>query len=134
MADLTLRLIKGSPLTHEELDENFIALDQQLSGGDTATNTIGIAEPISPLEGDIWFDTGNEEVSMYDGSSWVPLPSGGTAMSISNTAPVSPDTGEMWLDTNIDIVKVYDGSIWFEMPSSSSSSGSIDAGIGGDDF
>lgn len=75
MADLTLRLLKGSPLTHEELDENFIALDRQLSGGDTATNTIGVAEPISPLEGDIWFDTANQLVFMYNGSSWTQFPS-----------------------------------------------------------
>ena len=75
MADLTLRLIKGSPLSHEELDDNFIALNQQLSGGDTATNTIGIAEPISPLEGDIWFDTANQLVFMYNGSSWTQFPS-----------------------------------------------------------
>lgn len=76
MANLTLRLLKGSPLTHEELDDNFIALNQQLTGDDTATNTIGIAEPISPLEGDIWFDTGNNLVFMYNGSSWVQFPSG----------------------------------------------------------
>ena len=76
MANLTLRLVKGSPLTHDELDQNFIALNQQLSGGDTATNTIGVAEPISPLSGDIWFDTGNNLVFMYNGSSWVQFPSG----------------------------------------------------------
>ena len=88
MADLTLRLIKGSPLSHEELDDNFIALDKQV---------------------------------------------GSSAMAIGPNPPTSPDAGEMWLDTNYDIVKVYDGSIWFELPSSSSSS-SIDAGTGGDDF
>ena len=75
MADLTLRLIKGSPLTHDELDDNFIALNQQLSGGDTASNSIGVAEPISPLKGDIWFDTGNDLVFMYSVSSWTQFPS-----------------------------------------------------------
>ena len=76
MADLTLRVLKGSPLTHEELDDNFVALNSELTGGDTATNTIGVAEPISPVEGDIWFDTGNQLVFMYNGSLWTELPSG----------------------------------------------------------
>ena len=75
MANLTLRVLKGSPLTHDELDENFIALNEQLTGDDTATNSIGVAEPISPLKGDIWFDTGNQSVFMYDGSSWIAFPS-----------------------------------------------------------
>ena len=77
MADLTLRQTKGSPLSHEELDDNFVALNQQISGSETATNTIGIAEPISPLEGDIWFDTGNNIVSMYNGVGWSQFPSTG---------------------------------------------------------
>ena len=75
MANLTLRLVKGSPLSHEELDDNFIKLNQQLTG-DTATNTIGPAEPVSSVEGDIWFDTGNNLVFMYNGSTWVQFPSG----------------------------------------------------------
>jgi len=76
MANITLRLIKGSPLTHDELDNNFIAINDQIDGSDTATNSIGSAEPTDPKTGDIWFDTGNDLVFMYNGSTWVQFPSG----------------------------------------------------------
>ena len=76
MADITLRLVKGSALTHDELDNNFIAINDQIEGSEGADNSVGPSEPSNPTLGDIWFDTGNNEVYYYNGSAWVSFPSG----------------------------------------------------------
>ena len=74
MANLTLRLIKGSPLSHEELDNNFIELNQQLTSGGGLT--IGPTEPINASQGDQWLDTTVDVVKIYDGSVWFEFPAG----------------------------------------------------------
>ena len=76
MADLTLRLIKGSPLSHEELDDNFIALDQQVGSSAMA---IGPNPPTSPDTGEMWLDTNEDVVKIYDGSVWFEMPSTSSA-------------------------------------------------------
>jgi len=76
MANITLRLIKGSPLSHDELDNNFIAINDQIDGADTSSNAIGSSQPSDPQAGDIWFDTDNNIVYMYNGSAFVEMPSG----------------------------------------------------------
>ena len=79
MADLTLRLIKGSPLSHEELDDNFIALDQQVGSSAMA---IGPNPPASADTGEMWLDTNEDVVKIYDGSVWFEMPSTSSAASI----------------------------------------------------
>ena len=79
MADLTLRLIKGSPLTHDELDDNFIALDQQVGSSAMA---IGPNPPTSPDAGEMWLDTNYDVVKIYDGTVWFEMPSTSSAASI----------------------------------------------------
>lgn len=72
MAILTLRTTKGAPLTHGELDANFIALDQQAGSNPMAIST---TQPLSPNTGDLWLDQNVDVLKAYDGSVWFEMPS-----------------------------------------------------------
>ena len=58
MAELTLRGTKGSPLTHVELDANFVALDSDLQKGHFDSG-LDISGGIVVNEGDLNLSTGN---------------------------------------------------------------------------
>ena len=89
MATVTLRLVKGSPLTNQEVDDNFNNLNTdkfEVSGGtltgkmttvqsSASTASIllnpGSADPSSPVAGDFWNNGG--DLKFYDGSSTIVL-------------------------------------------------------------
>jgi hypothetical protein len=76
MAVLTLRTTKGAPLTHGELDANFIALDQQAtSGAGSNAMVISLTQPSSPNTGDLWLDLNVDALKYYDGTVWSEMPS-----------------------------------------------------------
>ena len=76
MAVLTLRTTKGAPLTHGELDANFIALDQQsTSSSGSSPMVISLTQPSSPNTGDLWLDLNVDIVKYYDGAVWNEMPS-----------------------------------------------------------
>ena len=72
MAVLTLRTTKGAPLTHGELDANFIALDQELGSN---AMVISSTQPSSPNTGDLWLDQNVDALKYYDGTVWSEMPS-----------------------------------------------------------
>jgi hypothetical protein len=86
MSTLTLRNVKGSPLTNQEVDDNFSNLNTdklEISGANSMSGklttvvsssstasirlTPGTADPSSPVSGDVWNNTGN--IKFYDGSA-----------------------------------------------------------------
>ena len=76
MAVLTLRTTKGAPLTHGELDANFIALDQQsTSSSGSSAMVISLTAPTSPSTGELWLDLNVDVVKYYDGTVWSEMPS-----------------------------------------------------------
>lgn len=57
MADITYRRVKGSPLTNDEVDDNFVALNEQLEslnkeslGLDLVDNTSDMDKPVSEAQ------------------------------------------------------------------------------------
>jgi len=85
----------------EFLDENFIHLLE---------NSSNTTAPTAPLEGQIWWDSGNGILNVYSGSAWKRI-GGATA---SSTAPsgATSETGDLWYDTTNAQLKVYTGSAW----------------------
>ena len=83
----------------EFLDENFIHLLEN------ASNTTA---PGAPLTGQIWWDSGNSLLNVYNGSAWKRI--GGATSSA--TAPTGNQQGDLWYDSTNAQLKVYTGSAW----------------------
>jgi hypothetical protein len=81
----------------EFLGENFIKLLE---------NSANSTAPSAPLRGQMWFDTGNGLLKVYNGTTWKNL---GAATS-STTQPTSNVAGDLWFDSTNSQLKVYDGS------------------------
>ena len=65
MADLTLRRVKQDPLTHDELDDNFLALNGTFIDSNAPTN---------PHQGDMWLNRSVNRLYMWDGTVWFQEP------------------------------------------------------------
>jgi hypothetical protein len=92
----------------EYLDENFIQMLENFAspatGGGLPTNSkLG-----APLEGQLWWDSTNLTLKVYNGSIW--KTAGSTTTSA--TAPSGPQTGDLWYDTANNQLKAYNGTTW----------------------
>ena len=76
MADLTLRRVKLAPLTHFELDDNFLALEADIVGLAAGRYEIYIdnVSPATPVAGDLWLNKNVNELYIYDGTVWFQAP------------------------------------------------------------
>jgi hypothetical protein len=90
-------------------NENFLFLLE---------NFANISAPGTPITGQVWFDTTNRILKVYDGENWVEV---GSA-NVSATAPVTPALGTFWLKNETTAnapadpsLHVYDGSNWIKI-------------------
>jgi hypothetical protein len=83
----------------EFLDENFIHLLE---------NSSNTTAPGAPLEGQLWWDSGNLLLKVYNGSVFKTI----SAATSSSTAPTSNVTGDLWYDTVNAQLKVWTGTAW----------------------
>jgi hypothetical protein len=81
----------------EFLDTNFVHLLENSS------NTIA---PGAPLEGQLWWDSGNSLMKVYNGISWKTI----SSATSSATAPTNNVQGDLWYDTVNQQLKVWTGS------------------------
>lgn len=81
------------------------------SGPPTA---VGPTPPAGPTTGDLWFDTGNNTLNVWDGMAWVPVSSAGPpAIPLGDTdPPTSPEVGELWWDLATAKLFLWDGTQW----------------------
>jgi hypothetical protein len=83
----------------EFLDENFIHLLE---------NSSNTTAPGAPLEGQLWWDSGNSLLKVYNGSIFKTI----SAATSSSTAPTSNVQGDLWYDTVNAQLKVWTGTAW----------------------
>ena len=83
----------------ELLNENFVKLLENFS------NT---SAPSAPLAGQIWWDSANSLLKVYNGSTFKTVSSSTSAAS----TPSGGVTGDLWWDTTNTQLKVYNGSGW----------------------
>lgn len=83
----------------ETQNENFVFLLENFSNA---------APPNRPLKGQIWFNSTNNTMYVYDGLSWKVI---GTA-TLSDTEPTEPSIGSLWLRTPINTLNVWTGTTW----------------------
>ena len=69
-------------------------------------NQANTSNPNSPLEGQLWYDTTENNLKVYD-TNWQRL-----QVTVGTSAPSSPQAGEMWLDTSAGdgVFKVYNAT------------------------
>ena len=81
-------------------------------------NQANTSNPSSPLTGQLWYDTSESILKVYDSTAWDRL-----TPSVGNSAPSSPTAGTIWLDTtNANTLKIYSGSAWASTAMSSEDS------------
>jgi hypothetical protein len=98
----------------EFLDENFIQMLENFSSPATSGGLPTSAKLGAPLEGQIWWDSTNTILKVYNGSIW--KVAGGTTSSA--TAPSSPNVGDLWWDTGNTQLKIWNGTWIVVGPSS----------------
>jgi len=81
----------------EFLDTNFIHLLENSS------NSIA---PGAPLEGQLWWDSGNSLMKVYNGINWKTI----SSATSSSTAPTNNVQGDLWYDTVNQQLKVWTGA------------------------
>lgn len=94
-SDLTL-VGRGYTGFGEAFNENFIALLE---------NFASASAPAKPLAGQIWWDTSNQRLKVYTGTTWT---EGGGPI-VQPTQP-SMVAGDMWIDNDANQLYFYDGS------------------------
>ena len=97
------------------LNENYIKLLENF------TNS---SAPTAPLTGQLWYDSTNALLKVYNGSIWKPISSSASG----STQPASPVTGDLWYDSANAQLKVWSGSAWITVgPSYTTTSGTSGA-------
>lgn len=83
----------------ELLNENLVRLLENFSNG---------SQPASPIEGQIWWDSTNDLLKVYNGTTFKVI-SGSTS---SASAPSGAIAGDLWFDSTNQQLYVYNGASW----------------------
>ena len=81
----------------EFINENFIRLLENFSGS---------SNPNFPLRGQLWHDTNEGRLKIFDGEQWIPA----AAPFVQNTRPNNLNLGDFWIDDYRNQLYFYDGS------------------------
>lgn len=81
----------------EFVNENFVKMLENF-----ANTTV----PVSPLTGQLWYDTGQNKLKVYDGESFVPA----TGSFVSTDRPQEPTVGDTWFKSDDNQLYLYDGT------------------------
>lgn len=85
------------------LNENFVYLLENFANG---------TGPANPLRGQLWWDTANNILRVWSGSSWK-ISTGATSSPFSSPpSDLSALGGDLWFDTTNNQLKVYSGNSW----------------------
>lgn len=83
----------------ETQNENFVFLLENFAND---------APPSRPLKGQLWFNTTNNLMNVYDGSTWSVV----GAAELSSTEPTGSNNGALWLRTTDNTLHVWTGAKW----------------------
>ena len=71
--------------------------------------------PVSPAEGDLWFESDTAQTYIYYDSQWIEIGASPGVASVSESAPSSPAIGQLWFDSNAGATNIYYDSQWIEV-------------------
>jgi len=93
------------------LNENYVKLLENFAFG---------TAPVGSLRGQLWYDTSNTVLKVYDGSAWKPI----SSSTVTATDPLSGVVGDLLWNTATAQLKVFNGSTWTTIgPAFTSASG-----------
>lgn len=86
----------------EVQNENFLKLLENFSNS---------TAPTRPIEGQLWYDTSNKQLNVYDNIYWKPIAN----LEVSSEINIPSDTknptiGDLWYNVDKDQINVYNGS------------------------
>jgi len=81
------------------LDQNFVHMLENFS------NTTA---PGTPLIGQLWWDSTNKVMNVWNGTQWKTI----SSATASASQPTSNVVGDLWYDTTNEQLNVYNGSAW----------------------
>ncbi len=90
--------------------ENFLHLLENFASG---------TQPVNPVEGQLWYDSTNGILMIWDNTSWKAasnIQKSATEPSVSNSK-----VGELWVDTTNQQLRIYTGTRWILVGPSESS-------------
>jgi len=90
---------KGYAGFGERLNENLVKMLE---------NFANTTAPAKKIRGQLWYDTLNNQIKVWNGSKFKPVGSSTTSAS----QPANANTGDMWFDTNNSQLYVYSGTVW----------------------
>ena len=73
-------------------------------------NFASTSEPVNPTEGQLWYDTSDKILKIYDGVSWKAASS--IQKSAVEPAVETSNVGELWVDTTNQQLRIYTGNRW----------------------
>lgn len=73
-------------------------------------NFAGAAEPINPVEGQMWYNSIDEHLMVWDNTSW--KAASGVRKSSSKPDVSDSNVGELWIDTTNQQLKMFTGTRW----------------------
>lgn len=81
----------------ESLNENFVKLLENFANS---------VRPSHPIRGQVWFDTAEARLKVYNGTEFVPV----SSAQISGTQPTTLGTGDLWFNSTDKQLYFYDGT------------------------
>lgn len=101
------------------LNENFVKLLENFAYS---------SSPANPLVGQLWWDTTNNVMRVWTGSTWKISTGATSAPASAPPSDLSALGGDLWFDSTNNQLKVYSGSQWITVgPASTTSTG--DSGV-----
>lgn len=83
----------------QPMAENFLHLLENFANN---------SSPTHPVQGQLWFDTTDDSIKVYDSISWVPV--GGVKRGAST--PTSNTVGDLWVNTAKSQLNLFNGTNW----------------------
>lgn len=80
----------------EYVNNNFVQVLTNFAGDENSP-------PAQPLEGQLWYDTTNKVVKLFDGSEFNSL----RGADVGGTEPLTTSTGDLWYDTVNEQLKIW---------------------------
>ena len=80
----------------ESLNENFIKVLE---------NFANVTAPVQPIRGQIWYDTSESKLKVYNGATFIPV----SSATVSSTQPDTLDIGDLWFDNVGGQLYFFDG-------------------------
>lgn len=96
----------------EFLNENFVHLLENFAQPATTGGASGIGGPPNPLPGQLWWDTKNNILRVYSGTSWKISTGATSAPTSSPPGDLSALGGDLWFDSTTQQLKIYSGASW----------------------